>query len=483
MTATFRIGEKEYSEIELKALEKAGVLHIGTEYRQKHDPASTTLTAPTLHGPFPGNANQFGLFSGAGVRPERHSALARPRTLARLLQPTPSEYTNELLEIMTGQTASTGTNATGFCGNPPTVGQLKVCRQQFIWGSYSVKTDLNAVPLIGQLRDRADVPANILHASPAANPLIPDMMYRLDQTRSQLQYELFRIGVSTERSLETVLIQGNTALNSTQSQHGWIAEFAGLDGQIATGHTDQPTGVACPAADSAIVNFNADVAGTIAGGDGRNVVQAAHDLVWALKDRGAQVGMEGVEYAIIMRGEQFRAVVEQWACQYATYRCSGSAGNPFNTNTNDTNALRLEMLGGEYLLIDGMAIPVVFSDGIPREVLANNTYMADMYVVPISWNGMQLLRFEYFNMANPYATEYRQFVSPDDKTVLNNGLYLAAKRTTGFCDEYLFAARMRLILETPFLAGRLDNVQFVFQAPIRDAIPGLSFYADGGLTY
>ena len=62
-----KIAEKEYNETELAVLSKAGVLQIG----QKNDPASTTLTATPLHGPFHGNANQFGIFSDGTVRPGR----------------------------------------------------------------------------------------------------------------------------------------------------------------------------------------------------------------------------------------------------------------------------------------------------------------------------------------------------------------------------------------------------------------------------
>lgn len=470
----------KYTEKELQTLAKAGVLHIG----RKNDPASTTLTAPALHGPFQGNAAQYGLFSYPGVRPERYSALQRPRSMARILRPMASEYTEEILEIATGQTASSGTNPAGFCGNPVTVGQLKTCQQVHKFGSYIIKTDLNAVPLIGQLRNRADVPAEILNAGPAENPLIPDIMFNLRDTRDVLAYELFRIGVDLERQMEQVLIRGQYTGSTQQNFVGFFQEFNGLDQLIKTGYTDAVTGAVCAAADSAIISFNAAVSSTMGGGDGRNIVQAASDLYWALRDRATSVGMEGVDWAIVMRKEQFRAVVEQWACNYATYRCtSGTVGNPFNTDTGDTNALRLEMMNGQYLLHDGIAVPVVFSEGISSPAIANATYEADMYYVPLSWNGAPLLRLEYFDMGNQYATAYRTFVDSDDITVINNGMFIVGVRSTGLCKEYHFASRMRMILETPFLAGRIDNINYTFRAPSREAIPGTSLYVDGGTTY
>jgi hypothetical protein len=41
---------------------------------------------------------------------------------------------------------------------------------------------------------------------------------------------------------------------------------------------------------------------------------------------------------------------------------------------------------------------------------------------------------------------------------------------------------MRLILEATFLAGRIDDVWYGFYEPARNALPGASLYADGGVT-
>lgn len=468
---------KQYSIDEIQELASA----LGLT--RKNDPASTTVTAPTLQGPFPGNTAQLGIFSGYGNRPERFSALVRPRSLARLLALNSSVYHEEILEIMTGVTAAAGTNATGFCGDPPTVGQGKVCQQIYKWGRYFVKTDLEAIPEIGTLRSRSEVPGEILNAGPTANPLIPDILYRLIDTRSALQYGLWRIGVQLERVLGPVLVQGDTTLNSTQTHHGFITEFKGLDSMIKTGYTDADTGIACPAADSAVLSFNAAVDGTISAGDPRNIVQAVSDVVWALKDRATEMGMDTTQFAIGMRKELFRSVVEVWACNYATYRCS-VANNGVYQDARDTNGLRLEMMSGQYLLVDNVPIPVVFEEGIPQDSLGGNQFKSDMYIIPVSWEGMPLVRMEYFPMDNQYIQEFSSFVGSDQVGVINNGLYLIGNRHNGFCKEYLFGAKMRVILETPFLAGRVDDIRYTFRAPIRNADPTDTwYYADGGVTY
>lgn len=455
---------------------------MGLEVTKKHTPSSTTLTAPTLHGPFHGASTQLGIFATPGVRPERFTTLARPpASFVKALPVGRSIFTKERLEVMTGVTAASGTNATGWCADPPTVGQGKVCQIDYNWGEYYVRSQLHAIPLTGQRYDRADVPATILNQSPEMHPYIPSAMWVLEDR--QPRYAMFLVGVAADRSMDIVLFQGNNTLASTNTNHGFISEPEGLDRLIKTGYTDARTGLACPAVDSAIVSFNADVASTMS--DGRNVVQAMSDLYWGLKDRASKFGMEGTIWGIAMRPEMFRPLIENWVCQYYTYRCTST--NAPNANLveimHETNDLRLQMLQGQYLLIDGEPVPVFLSEGIVRDVLGNQHYKSDTYVVPLSWNGMPLTHVEFFPMDNPEATELSS-LSAIERSVLNNGMWLVSSEDTAMCTELHFAAKYRIILETPFLAGRLDDVSYTFRAPTRAAQPGDTFnYADGGKTY
>jgi hypothetical protein len=141
------------------------------------------------------------------------------------------------------------------------------------------------------------------------------------------------------------------------------------------------------------------------------------------------------------------------------------------------------MLNGQYLLTDGVPVPVLFSEGIPQTTPNANTLMSDAYLVPLSWQGLPLLRLEYFDMNNEYTTSMRAAFNGANVDTMNDGMYLVGRRDTALCVEWHLAAKMRLILETPFLAGRLDDIKYAFNAPIRNAMPGASFYADGGATY
>jgi hypothetical protein len=469
------IGGKSFSTEELETLAKAGVLNVGA----KNDPASTTATGNVLHGTNQaGLGNVFGAFSAPGVRPTMWSAMPRTASFLRLASMQASTYDNEIIEVLTGQTAGGGTNATGFCGNPPPPGNLKVAQQVYTWGDYYIKTELNAMAQTGSLRNRADQTRRILNAGAPENPFLPDLALRLTDTQSALQHEFFKVGVSMERNTELVSVVG-VAGTKNSTYPGWFTQFSGLDAQIATGKTDFVTGVAAPALDSAVMSFNAVITGD--GALNYNIVEYFSMLVRGLQDRATGVGVNA-SYAIVMRKDAFYAIVDIFACAYATYMCDGTQYSPNNRDGMVIQGMRNDMLNGRYLLVSGQQIPVIFSEGIPQENTANNTYKSDIYVVAYEADGAPLLTLQYFDMGNSYINEFANNFGLDDVAVMNNGLFLVGKRTTGLCIEWHIQSRMRLILDAPFLSGRIDDVIYTLIDPIRPSIPGVSLYADGGIS-
>ena len=464
------MSERQYTIEELRSLGVVGET-------QKNDPASLTATAQTMHGPWHGDQTMFGLFSDPSVRPSRWSALSRPETFLSILPVQASDVFNNELEIVTGQLAGGTTNASDFCGNPPEVGQLKRVKRRVRFGKYFVKTELNRMAVTGMRRSYGDVPGNIINAGPAGNPFIPDIMFNMSDTRSELKTQLFRVGVDLERTMEVVAMRGTAATDNSRT--GWFEEFGGLDGLITTGITDVDLLIPAPAADSTVVSFNADVEGVAT--DGRNLAEVINDMWFALQDNADRVGV-AVQYAIVMRKEAFRRVVDTLACTLNIYQCAGTTAAPNNRDASGQQALRIEMQTGRFLWIEGVRVPVVFSEGILHEVLANNTYKSDMYFVPITGNGIPITYMEYFNMGNPYATELSGFGNLPTR-LLNNGMYIVGQRNSGLCIEFHFQAQFRLVLEAPFLAGRIDDLQYTYLAPTREAIPGASLYVDGGVSY
>lgn len=468
----------EYSDSELSTLSKAGVLSIG----QKNDPSSATVTASSvLHGQSFTNPAQLGLFSRPGVRPERFSALQRPYSMARMLRPERSEYINEIVEILTGQTVGSGSNATDWCAPGPLAGVLKTCAQIYQFGNFKMNTRIIPLQEVGQRVNRADVDAVILNNPPEENPLIPEMAYRFPRgQQDQLALEFFNLGIEIERQLEKEMWQGVAGTDS--GIRGWFKDMNSISSLVKTGYQDAYAGTACAAADSTIITWNADVGATVGG---RSIVSAFSDLWYAMNDIADRVGMSGVNFGFFMRKEQFRALTETWACQYLTNRCqSNNAGMPIVVSGAEQTSLREAMQNGEYLLIDGVRVPVYFTDGIPLENLGLNVKRADVFLLPISWNGRQLIKLEYHDMGNEAARILANMVYTS-AMFINNGMYLLTKNERNGCIEFSLSAKMRMFLEAPFLAARIDDISFTYLAPTRGADPSVTFngYVNGGVTY
>lgn len=467
-----KIGEKEYSPEQIEALADAGVLNIA----QKNDPASTTLVGSNLHGPLQ-SGTDYGPLSQAGRKPGMLSTLVRAESLLANLPFLQSDVANEVIGVMTGVTEETGTNASGWCGNPPAPGALKKCDQQYVFGKYYVKTDLNAVAEIGLRAHRADIPRDILNAGPNANPIIPEGAFLRD-TFSQWNYEMFKVGVGAERSFANVAINGLTATAYTSTDWGFIKEFAGLDGQIKTGYTDI-SGTTCPAADSIVESFNVLISSTDS--YSRSFTEAMQDIAWGLEARASAMGMAGTTWAIVMRRELFYRASQEIAINMPTARGGVLDNGAYALDPQE--AMRLQFLRGRFLTLNGVDYPVIIDDGINQETLANQTYKSDIYFVPLNWAGMPLTYMQYFDMGNRYSLEYTDALGMGDVRRWNNGLWLVGKRDTGLCIEYHFQSMLRLILEAPFLAGRLDDVWYTYLPKSRSAMPGASLYANGGLSY
>jgi len=460
------------------------MIDAGLAFGTKNDPASTTPTNAQLHGPLAVGSN-WGPFAEPGIRPTMLSAMQRPKSLSAVLPLVTSRNYNEKIAIMTGVTAETGTNAQTWCGNPPGPGALKKCTQWYSFGKYYIKDNLAKLADIGLSRDYSDVPRQILNAGrgggPGAtgNPFIPESVFMLEDTYSLLRYQQFLVGVSAERDVCHVTIQGNASLAYSAAQHGWILEFTGLDSQIKTGYVDHDSNLTCPAADSVVETFNKAITSTAA----RTITEVWQDTMFALESRADAVGMMGVQWVAVMRKDLFYALTQQIACNFYTARCNTTANSAQSQEAREIEGLRLAMLNGAYLLYNGMQVPVVFDECMPRETLGYQYYKSDIFVVPLTWQGMPLTYMQYFPMNNQYATEFAQIMGARVK-YLNNGLWLVGERDTGLCLEHHYQMMPRVILEAPFLAGRIDDIFYNYYAKSREAIPGESaMYADGGISY
>lgn len=482
------VNGKEFSNEDIRALtELAGAMNGGSRRIEKNDPASLTVTSNPLYGPYQ-DGSGYGVLSYPGIRPDMFSAFQRPFSLGRILGVKKSNIYVDKIGIMTGVTDGAGTNPNDFCGTAPTAGQLKRCVQNYIWGKSMWQTKLNNVAEAGELIDYADMNKRLLNLAQSPNPLMPEDMMRLDISNRDgllLANELWNIGVSFERALEIVLVRGSTALAPAASQRGWIREFNGLERQVITGRRDVDTNDLCPGADSTVQTWGTGIDATVGG---RSFVVMLTDLYYQKSMEAERAGLGGTQFVFVGSMKLFRALTYLWACQYYTYRCQTTAdgvstSNPSFTDAPEIRKLQLEMFQGRYLLIDGQQVPFVFSDGI-RSTKASATIWTDdnLFLLPVSWEGQQLLNLYYKPMDNADAVQFANFGGSNRIWSINDGMFLVTTRFNGFCFEHLFASKMRLIQEAPFLAAVVNVIQYQYAQEYRDPYPGTTYHFDGGVT-
>lgn len=475
------IGGKEFSPEVVQSMLDAGILTTGA----KHDTSSATPSAAPLHGPYPGNPAQFGIFSNAGGRPGVWNATPRVRSFAAAIPMFPTLILQELIDIATGVTAGSGNNQTSACVVGPKPGALKAARIAATFGIIHESTKIFDVTQAGMRRNRADVDRELYNSARTMNSWLPEVpgIDGAGQLNSVLRAEMLALGVDLERNVSQVHFKG-IAGTEDNTYRGVARQWNGLDALIKTGYTDLETGVAAPAADSTVVSFNAEADG---GTDtfSRTLVGALIDTYYAQVDYLRRIGIEP-DFALVMRPDLFRAIAAVWSCSYATTRClSSSAGVPVVRDAVSIRAEYEQMLNGLYLPMEGTNVPVLLDDSIARDTLGNGHYKSDIYGVALRGNGRPVIYGEFFDMNNPEAMEVVNFTGMTDAstTTINNGMYRVFKRVTGGCVEYDFYARPRLIVDSPFMHFRFDDVRYRSAFNQHDAVPGMSYYSNGGRSY
>lgn len=472
--------EKSYTLNELK-----GMADVLGGFQAKHTPASVVLGGGQLHGETQDGLHA-GLFTSPGVRPDMYSTLQRATSFLDVVPMVKSEYENDLIEILTGALEETGTNSATWCSDPPTINTpLKVCQHKYLFGKYYGKTQLEAIPEIGKLKDRADNPRTILNASPAKRRFIPDIAYRLPNgdSRSQLQASMYEFGIGVQRRWAVTAITGSTAVAAGAAELGFTREFDGLEQLITTGYTDFITSNACPAADSQVMNWGgADIAATV-GGD--RIFNHLTDMSFVSNDLAASVGMGGFSGVYVMRPTLFRRLTEQIACNFQTSRCNLTTHSDQRTDTRDVTDLRYAMQQGRWLPDEnGNQVPVVFDHGIPETRPSDGRLQSDLFFVPLTWEANNLTELAYYPMDNQYAVEFATaFANAGGYDTINDGFWGIGSEATAFCLEWHFASQARLLLRTPFLAYRIDNIAYDAISNHRSPMPAETWqHYDGGVS-
>lgn len=444
----------------------------------KHNASGSPITAGYSHGP-------GGNFSYPGVDMDIFHTVVGARGIIGMLPARPSVLTNPLYEVLTGVKADVGDEQDADCDNAPVAGLAKGGIITSVFGRYARSTPELEMTRIGQFNDRADPMDLTLVGSPIANagifgagPGNPDAP--ADLLRNETARKFWELGVSLHRLLSLQLWQGNPA----NSNPAGYQEMTGLDLLINTGYVDAIAGISLPAINSQLVNFNYQSVQD----NGSTLVEAMSYQYHYLKDLAFRTGVSPVNWVIAMRPELFYEVTAVWPCAYLTYRCNLSGNDTQFVQASEQVRLRDEMRAGQYLMIDGERVPVVLDDGIA--LLDGNSsgghfpagcFASDIYFVPLSIvGGRSVTYMEYMDFENP---SLRQLMAQTNLALARvEGPWLTVPRQTNTCIAWQSVAMPRVVMRTPWLAAKVQNVVYCPTINFRQPFPSDPYFINGGVT-
>ena len=180
------------------------------------------------------------------------------------------------------------------------------------------------------------------------------------------------------------------------------------------------------------------------------------------------MGLDPAEWLIAMRPELWYALTEVWACKYHTYRCVTNNNVTATVDAGEMVRVRDAMRSGMYLFVNGRRHGVVVDDGIYEHNNANTAglhpgeYASDIYMIPTRVRGTPVTYFEFQDFSKTLAGVNVGGGANNGEGVwiTDGGRYLVDRTYTTRCYHDNITMKPRLILRTPQLAGRVQNVKY-----------------------
>lgn len=456
------------------------LIELLTKY--KHTTPTGIPSTPYYTGP-------AGLFGVEGLERDVISTRIKPRGLADILSANGTVVTNPLFPYLTGFRDVTGTNPDGVCDDCQVAGPGKSCIQTAQFGRYCFMTRELELNRVGQQLNRGEfmdlriINDPLLNASPNTTPGVDGS----PEFRREVLMRMLEVGIAFQNKLMRQLYEANPANNSAG---GGYAEFPGLNILIGTNKVDALTGTECPSLDSDIKDFNYQrVDDLTADADIVNVLTYMYRYVKHIADN---TGLSPVRWVFSMRPTLFYELSAMWPCSYLTARCSFRANDGTivqNVSANDQIAMRDAMRQGSYLLIDGEQVQVVQDDAIVEESngdnanVPNGCFNSDIYLVPLTVMGGRPVTYwqylDYTRGAMIGAADGNY--APSDFWTDGGRFFWHKKPPLNWCVQWLAKTEPRVILHTPHLAGRLQNVVYCPLQHTRDAMPDDPYFINGGV--
>jgi hypothetical protein len=437
--------------------------------------AATGHTSQTLHG-------TGGLWSTMGGESEIVSTHVKPRGIGTVLPSFPSNSEVPKFGFLTGISDDIGDEPTDICADAPT-GYIK---GGYITAQFGrVFRDTETIDIGESIRkinrgETMDLELYGAILSEAGGVLFPQMDPTgvLDVvTKAQMVVA----ATLMERVFARMVWNGTPASNIEPAYR----EFPGLDNQITTGHVDVDTNTALPSADSTIMDAN--YGNLDAGLDIVGLMQEVEYHVSTL----AEDTVGELEGFITMRPQVWKHLTEVWPCQYNTGQCATAVQGDASRlvidgreNISERDNMRRNMV----IQINGKDYPVILDVGIVESTNADDAanhdpgeYSSSIYFVPTRISGNLPVCYWQF-------LDFR--LGAGDIALLNNmatfwtddGRFLWSYDSVHSCFKLKMRSEPRIVLRTPQLAWRIDNVLIAPALHNREFHPDHAHWTDGGIS-
>lgn len=428
-----------------------------------------------------------GMFAVTGLNNDIISTHVAPHGLGAMIPALPSDVDDPRFGFITGFSDDIGSEPDFPCDDAPT-GYMKAATLTAQFGRLSRQTETIEVDKLLHRKRGVNNNLRLLNSMLTGNVgMNLGNMNESDIMNLVVKAEMVSVGVRAERKLARMLWSGSAAVSSA---HGGYKEFPGLDAQIATGQVDAENNVAVPSADSLIYNFAfQDVDGSV-----RDIVEYISMMEFQLRDLATRTNMDPVTFAIVMRRELWFELSAIWPCRYLTQRCvtsPGVTGMSININGSEQVAMRDAMRNGLYIDINGNRYPVVLDDGIHEYTNATHAsvpagfWASSLYFVPLRVRGnFPVLYWEHIDY-----TELQRQLAPLGAGMRNtpfwtdNGRWLWVYKENGYCFSLQVKTEPRVILRTPHLAGKIQNVRYSPMEHLRSPFPDSPYWKNGGSSF
>ena len=456
----------------VSAFEKQNTLFQRALETKEQKAVSNVQTANQLHG-------NGGLWAVAGLERDVITAHIRPKGIATELPLFSTVNEDPRFGILTGYTDPTGAEPENACDDAP-AGFVKGCTLTARFGMTRRDTQTIEFDKVMRKAHRGDFTDLRLRGRVLGlTNLEPRSLNESQILNIITMSEMVTAGVNAERKLVKEIWQGTFGVST---------EFPGLDDQIVTGHVDADTNTACPAVDSDIKDFAYD---DVEGG-GRSIVEYLSMLEWFIFFNAERMGLAPMTAALVMRPELWQVLTEIWPCQYNTAKCATSLigdASRVVIDGRENIAQRDSMRQSMTLDVNGRQYPVIIDDGIFESDSTNDAnllageYASTIYFVPLTIVGNFPVTYrEYLDYNDAVADANVSLLMGRQDFWTDGGVYSWAIEQQKWCYKLSLKTEQRIILRTPQLAGKIQNIKYVPLQHLRSSDPASPYHRDGGVS-